>query len=325
MTRRDAGCGGSAASNTAPDRTGEAPERLVFEGAGGLPLAADAWGPRNGPPCVLLHGGGQTRHAWGTTGERLGAAGYRAVALDLRGHGESGWPEDGDYSIDAFADDLRRVVGRLGAPPALVGASLGGLTSLVAVTEAPRLPARALVLVDVGPRIEADGVAEITRFMTAHPDGFASLEEAADAVAAYLPRRPRPRDLSGLARNLRLGPDGRYHWHWDPRFLGGVRGGSPQPPASPAPGTRRILDPARLDRAAASLELPTLLVRGRLSNLLSEAGARHFLALAPHAEYTDISGAGHMVAGDRNDLFGEAVLHFLERLDRGRPQGGTQP
>ncbi len=319
MTRRDADCGGSAAPG------GAAPARRVFEGAGGLPLAADAFGPPAGPRVLLLHGGGQTRHAWGATGERLGAAGYRAVALDLRGHGESGWPEDGDYSIDAFADDLRRVAGQLGGRPVLVGASLGGLAALVAVTEAPQVPARAIVLVDVGPRIEAEGVAEITRFMAARPEGFGSLEEAADAVAAYLPHRPRPRDLSGLERNLRLGPDGRYRWHWDPRFLGGVRDAPPRTPPAGTPGARRILDPSRLDRAAAALRVPALLVRGRLSNLLSEEGARHFLALAPHAEYADISGAGHMVAGDRNDRFGEAVLEFLSRLDGQGGRGRDQP
>src|SRR5690606_40599381 len=111
-------------------------------------------------------------------------------------------------------------------PPVLVGASLGGLASLVAVAESgeQERTARALVLVDVAHRIEDEGRDRIGAFMTGHLDGFASLEEAADAIAAYNPHRPRPKDLSGLAKNLRQREDGRWVWHWDPAFVQGQRG-----------------------------------------------------------------------------------------------------
>ena len=277
-------------------------------GANGLRLAADVGGPDDGPTVVLLHGGGQTRHSWAGTWRVLVEAGWHAWSLDLRGHGESDWSEDGDYSLDAFAGDIVTVTASLPTPPILVGASLGGLTSLVAVTEAPdpAQVARALVLVDVAHRVEVAGRERIGAFMTGNIDGFASLEEAADAIAAYNPHRPRPTDLSGLAKNLRQRPDGRWVWHWDPRFVMGKFGSADETRAS-------VIDPHRLEAAVDALRLPALLVRGRSSDLLSEDGAQDFLARVPHAEVADVAGAGHMVAGDRNEVFNRAILDFLER------------
>ena len=193
-------------------------------------------------------------------------------------------------------------------PPVLIGASLGGIASLTAIAETPPPPiARALVLVDVAPRIEQAGVARIGEFMTGHLDGFASLEEVADAIQTYNPHRPRPKDLSGLKKNLRQRADGRWAWHWDPRFVSG-RFGSPDETRS------SLTDGDRLQNAARRLTLPTLLVRGRISDLLSEEGAQELLRLVPKAELVDVAGAGHMVAGDRNDLFNDAIVAFLDRL-----------
>jgi pimeloyl-ACP methyl ester carboxylesterase len=276
--------------------------------ARGLRLAADIGGPEDGPTVVLLHGGGQTRHSWAGTWRVLVDAGWRAISLDLRGHGDSEWSDEGDYSLDAFVDDLRTVVGTLSSPPVLVGASLGGLASLVAVAEAPVQEdvARAIVLVDVAHRVEESGRDRIGAFMTGNIDGFASLEEAADAIAAYNPHRPRPKDLSGLAKNLRQREDGRWVWHWDPRFVMGQLGSADETRAS-------VVDPFRLEKAVDALAIPALLVRGRSSDLLSEEGARDFMERVPGAEFADVAGAGHMVAGDRNEIFNQAILGFLER------------
>lgn len=276
--------------------------------ARGLALAADVGGPPDGPTVVLLHGGGQTRHSWAGTRRVLVDAGWRVTSIDLRGHGESDWDPGGDYSLDAFVADVLAVSATLPRPPVLVGASLGGITSMVAIAEAPDQArvARALVLVDVAHRLEASGRDRIGAFMTASPDGFASLDEAADAIAAYNPHRPRPSDLSGLAKNLRRRDDGRWVWHWDPAFVRG-RFGSPDETRS------SLIGEDRLGRAADALAVPTLLVRGRRSDLLSEEGARDFLARVPHAEYADVAGAGHMVAGDRNEVFNRAILDFLDR------------
>lgn len=276
-------------------------ERIEYESAGVI-LVADATGPADAPPVLFLHGGGQTRQSWGNAVGEAARRGYRAISLDLRGHGESGWSQDGVYDMATFSDDVRRVIAAIGRAPVLVGASLGGLSALLAVAEAPSSVA-GLVLVDVGTRIEQEGSREIASFMHSAPDGFASLDDAADAVAAYLPHRPRPKDTSGLMRNLRLRADGRYHWHWDPAF---VRRTPDAPPTD-----FRIFDDAAVKIAAAGV--PTLLIRGGLSRVLSEEGVRLFRALVPDAEFVDVAGADHMVAGDANDAFNEAVFSFLAR------------
>jgi len=268
----------------------------VWPGADGVTIAGDSWGDPSGPQVILLHGAGQTRHAWGGTGRLLAAAGYHVLSLDARGHGDSGWPGDGDYSRDAMIRDLRSVVSALGdRRPALVGASMGGTVGLLAIGEG-HVEASALILIDVAPRTEVSGVKRVRSFMAQRPEGFGSLEEVAEAIRSYQPDRPRQRNLEGLAKNVRLGPDGRYHWHWDPRFM-----------AKPILLVERRLEAAR------RLAVPTLIVRGRCSDVVSEEGVREFLAVCPHAEYADVAEAGHMVTGDRNDAFGRATLAFLRR------------
>jgi pimeloyl-ACP methyl ester carboxylesterase len=286
---------------------------LDLRGSNGIRLRADEVGDRAAPPVVLFHGGGQTRFAWGSTATVLADRGWHAYRVDMRGHSESDWPDDGDYRLEAFAEDVRaiaRTVTTGSHAPVLVGASLGGLASLMAIGESPEptTVARALVLVDVAPTIEPAGTARIGDFMTANMEtGFGSLDEVADAVAAYNPHRPRPSDLSGLRRNLRQREDGRFVWHWDPRFMSGRLGSRDE--------TRGLtLQHDRLASAARAVAVPTLLVRGKVSDLLSEEGARELLALIPHAEYVDVEGAGHMVAGDKNDLFNDAIAGFLDRL-----------
>jgi pimeloyl-ACP methyl ester carboxylesterase len=286
-------------------------EVVKFAGRDGIRLVAEVAGDPEAPPVVLAHGGGQTRHSWGTTLLALGQRGWRAYSLDLRGHGDSAWDPDGDYSMDAFAGDLRAVARSLPQPPALVGASLGGLSCMVAVAEAALADqpiARALVLVDVAPRIEDEGRERIGAFRIENmEDGFGSLEEVADAIQRYNPHRPRPRSLAGLRKNVRLRDDGRWVWHWDPQFITGRLGSRDETRSS-------LVDSGRLQDAARALTIPTLLVRGRQSDLLSEAGAQEFRDLAPHAEYVDVAEAGHMVAGDRNDVFNNAVVGFLDRV-----------
>jgi non-heme chloroperoxidase len=281
-------------------------ETLRLAGADGLSLAADAAGPLGGRPVVLMHGGGQTRHAWRRAVLELAAGGWRALSLDARGHGDSAWPSDGDYGMDRLCEDLRAVVRTLDRKPVLVGASMGGNTALLAESQTPGL-AHALVLVDVVPRIEAAGVQRIVDFMTAQPEGFANLDEAADAVAAYNPSRPRPRDAQGLAKNLRQGEDGRWRWHWDPRFMA----------ADASLREARIQEiREQLAHAASRVRVPTLLVRGTQSDVVSAEGVEALRTQMPHLETTDVPDAGHMVAGDRNDPFNLAMLDFLRRHAR---------
>lgn len=274
-----------------------------FSMADGVQLVGDAWGEPATPLILLLHGGGQTRHAWKGTAAVLAQRGYHALALDLRGHGDSGWSPDGDYAIDRFASDVREVASSFGRKPILIGASLGGIASLIAAGEAPQPIATALVLVDVTSRVDPVGVGRIRGFMAAHiDDGFATLEEAADAIAEYLPHRRRPKSLDGLRKNLRLGSDGRYRWHYDPAFV--------HDESRRTDGNRET----RLTTAAQNLDAPLLLIRGGSSELVSAEIAREFVAKIPNARYVDVHGASHMVAGDVNDPFTEQVVAFLDGL-----------
>jgi pimeloyl-ACP methyl ester carboxylesterase len=246
----------------------------------------------------MLHGGGQTRHAWQATATNLADAGWRTIAVDLRGHGESTHPRPPAYAPDHFAADVRALIAAFPDPPVLIGASLGGSAALLALTEPPAAPAAGLVLVDVAHRFQPRGGGRIVSFMEQHPQGFATLSEAADAVAAYLPHRTRPRDSSGLRHNLRRNDDG----HWDPEILTQAR--------------ELIKDHAqlseRLTAAATRLRQPCLLIRGAESDVLSTAIARQFIELAPTATLAEVPGAGHMVVGDNNDAFTAAIRTWLD-------------
>ncbi|WP_160108246.1 alpha/beta fold hydrolase [Pseudomonas izuensis] len=265
-------------------------------------LCADVGGDPKAPTVVFLHGGGQTRHSWSKAARSLVDQGFHCLALDLRGHGESEWSGNGDYSTNVFIADLKAVVATLHQPPVLVGASLGGATSLLAVGESNQPLAKALVLVDVVPRMDPEGIRHIRDFMRGTPQGFATLDDAADAVAAYIPGRPRPSSPQGLLKNLRLKDDGRYYWHWDPQFQND--------------NSRTSMGElfTRMENAARCVHIPTLLVRGKQSDVVSLEGAQQLLELIPHAQYVDVEGAGHMVAGDRNDVFNQAIEGFLRDL-----------
>ena len=264
-------------------------------------------GDEGAPSVVFFHGGGQTRHAWGTTLDVLAGEGWRAYSVDLRGHGDSEWSPEGDYTLDGFLADVQAIARSLDDEPVLVGASLGGIASLAAIGESPEPLARALVLVDVAPNIDRAGADRIGEFMMAHIDGFDSLDEVADAVAAYNPHRRRPTNLSGLKKNVRQREDGRWFWHWDPAFMVGRFGSADETRTS-------VIQPERLERAAETLTIPTLLVRGRMSDLLTDDGSKEFLEMVPHAGFVEVGGAGHMVAGDRNDLFNDAIVEFLRSV-----------
>ncbi len=266
-----------------------------------MKITVDHW-PGDGSPVLLAHGGGQTRHSWGGTAAALASHGHRVVSMDLRGHGDSAWDPDGDYSMGAYAADAQEVMEWIGAPVAWVGASLGGMTGLHAVDAHPD-NFSSLTLVDITPRPAASGVSRILQFMADNATtGFASLDEAADAIAAYQPHRPRPTDLSGLAKNLRE-RNGRFYWHWDPAFLA-VRG---------APDSEHARDRHhdQLEAMARRITIPTLLVRGRLSDLVTQAEVDAFMDMVPHAREVDVKDAAHMIAGDKNDVFTDAVVEFL--------------
>jgi pimeloyl-ACP methyl ester carboxylesterase len=279
-------------------------QTVEFAGKGGITLIADEWNrdaQTGGHPTILmLHGGGQNRYSWKNTGQILADEGYHVIALDSRGHGDSDRAPDADYAVETLKADVLQVLDEIGRPTVLVGASMGGLTGILAAEEAGPDKVTGLVLVDVVPRYEKNGSARIRDFMLGNIDGFGSLEEAADAVAAYLPYRSKPRSPEGLKKNLRL-RDGRWYWHWDPAFM-------------TAPGDDPGLRTEMFEQAAADLKIPVLLIRGKLSDVVSPEGVRHFLDTVPRAEFAELSNAGHTAAGDDNDAFSDVVVDFVRRV-----------
>lgn len=263
-------------------------------------IAASSYGYEQDPVVVMLHGAGQTRHAWHRSARTVAASGYHVIVPDARGHGDSDWCPSQDYSIDTLIADLCAVVRQLDCPPpAVVGASLGGITALLAQGEQSERLFAVLALVDITPTVDLKGVARILDFMSRFSDGFGTLDEAAAAIAAYK-NRPATKNHQGLLKNLRQAANGRYFWHWDPALLNHV-GHFGQP----------IMDRQRA--AAIALSLPVLLVHGKMSEIVTDDDVREFLALVPHAQYADVAQANHMVVSDSNDAFADAVLQFLTR------------
>jgi len=176
---------------------------------------------------------------------------------------------------------------------------MGGLLGLRA--QAQHAPFRALVLVDITPRWEAAGVERILTFMRAHPQGFASVDEAAAAIAQYLPHRAEKKSPQRLRSLLVATADGRLRWHWDPRLIERI-------------GASGASEQAALLEAARAIDVPCLLISGERSDVVSDATIEEFLHCVPHAQHARVARATHMVAGDANDAFTLAVQQFITPL-----------
>ena len=275
---------------------------MKFKVSSGLNIEATALGNPDDSLVILLHGGGQTRHAWGATAEKLSQSGFYALAVDLRGHGDSDWSEEGDYAIESYRNDLVSIIEEIGKPAFLIGASLGGMISLSTAGDLNyQHLCRALVMVDIGIYPNEEGSNEILDFMSSGFKGFDSLEEASNAITSYLPHREKPKDLTGLKKNLRLKEDGRYYWHWDPKFI-----------QSRTDNQDRSEYRDRQRNYAKSVRVPTLLIRGALSNVVTKEEVADFLETIGHAEFIEIDKAAHMIVGDRNDIFANAAIEFLQ-------------
>ena len=258
------------------------------------------WGHVTSPPVLCLHGGGQTAYMY----EELGAAlaeNHYVLAPDLPGHGDTDpLPE---FGRSEFAAHISKVCDHFGLQRAVViGASLGGMTAISLSALRPDLPA-AIVLIDVGHRLEEEGVFRIIEFMRAH-ESFASLEEAAEEISQYLPHRKQVRPES-LSRNLRQRDDGRWIWkHSLGKRLENVAEGPTN--------WRTILE--GLDEEAAAIGCPVLVLRGAFSDVLSGEGAEEVAALIPDARLKTVAKAGHLAAGDNPESTVSLVRDFLAEV-----------
>lgn len=269
----------------------------------GVELATERLGAADAPAVVFSHGFGQTRSAWTATARAVVDSGWQSITADARGHGDSGWCKDGHYDFAQFVDDLV-LIARPHDRPVLIGASMGGLLGLIAQAEHDVFGA--LVLVDITPRWEPAGIERILAFMRAHPQGFLSIEQAIASIAHYLPHRAAryrdDEDGSGRLRKMLVRmDDGRLRWHWDPRLLERIA-------ADGVNQQQRLLDAAR------RIRVPTLLISGEHSDIVSAATIAEFQHCVPHAQHVRVARATHMIVGDRNDAFTDAVRTFIHPL-----------
>jgi pimeloyl-ACP methyl ester carboxylesterase len=262
------------------------------------------WGPATAPAVLAMHGGGQTAYMFEDIGFTLRDR-LHVIAIDLPGHGESGSLTEEGVSRQAFAETLPPLLAEFGVRPvAIIGASLGGIVGLTLAAAHPELVS-AVVMIDVGHKLEPAGVQRIIDFMTKH-ESFGSLTEAAAAIAEYLPnRKPSPPDR--LKRNLRQRPDGRWVWK---HSLGRISRDRIQDVN--ANWENDIL--VGLGDEAKTVHVPVLVLRGASSDVLSDDGANEVTSLLPNARLATIASAGHLAAGDNPASTANLIKDFFEEV-----------
>jgi len=261
------------------------------------------WGPSTAPLVVALHGGGQTSYMFEELGSALRER-YHVIAPDLPGHGESTpLANPSEFTREALTATLPALLDEFGAGPAtFVGASLGGIISLTLAGIEPQR-VHALALIDVGHKLEADGVRRIVEFLGKH-ESFGSLEEAAEAIAEYTPQRGRI-DPERLRRNLRQRDDGRWVWKHN---LGNITAER----INDVDWEANIVD--GLDDELAHIAVPVLILRGSASDVLSSDGAAEIAAKLPDARLVEVSNAGHLAAGDNPTTTVDLIKTFLAEV-----------
>ena len=265
--------------------------------ANGLRFHYLDWGNPTNPPLVLLHGVGQTCHTWDLFAAAMSPH-FHVMAFDQRGHGDTDWAADKDYSRRSMVKDVEAFTTALGLDHFfLTGMSMGGANSLSFTANNPGR-VEALVVVDVGPRVENKGVQNIRNFMKDFRE-FDSLDEAAAVIHKFNPRRPLEiiRKYT-VVYNLKQLPSGKWTWKYDTYF---------------SEGHSRIdvkQMQQELSQEVKKIACPTLLVKGAESDVLSLDGARLLQTAIPGSEFALVAGAGHSVMGDNPPGFEAAVREF---------------
>lgn len=264
----------------------------------GLTLAAGEFGKDGDPVVLLAHGGGQSRHVWTETAERLAASDYHVFALDSRGHGDSDWPAAPRYELEDFGRDFDAVARwRLaldGRPPHYVAASLAGLAGLIAAGTLNRSAFASLTLVDVTPTYDEDALVKArSLFLRTAQDGFATEAEAARALGLQ-PGNPK------IGMMMRREADGTWRWRWDPAFAACIHHDQPAQ--------------RRSEAAARNVSVPVHLIRAGRSEFVNDETTAAFLALTPQLRVTVLPDHRHVVTGDPEGVYADAMLPFLESV-----------
>lgn len=271
-------------------------------GHNGLRLHYQDWGSHTLPDMLVLHGFGLSGRSFDEVAGEI-SRGFHMVCLDQRGHGDSDWSPDGDYSRDAFVSDIADVVTNLGLKePVLMGHSMGGMNSAF-YTAQNRERVRALILVDVGPEGAKEGVDNIIRF-TQGPDELDTFDQFVEMAHRFNPRRSIENIRSRMEHRLKQLPNGKWTWKFDKRFRdkeSGLRVGSD-------------LGSEELWQVFRSIQCPTLLIRGGQSDILLDEHAEKLAREMPDCRLEVVEGAGHSVMGDNPRGFLEAVRPFLASL-----------
>jgi pimeloyl-ACP methyl ester carboxylesterase len=252
------------------------------------------WGPPDAPPILLLHGGNQSAHSWDLVSLHLSDR-YHVYALDQRGHGDSEWTRDQDYTIQARAEDALAFISQQGlGAPIIFGHSMGGMVTMTMARSAPDL-ARGVVLVDVGPELSPKGREIIQNFVVRNVE-FDDLDEFLDNVVKYDRFRSREHIARTIKYNMLRRVDGKYISKVDHRRI---------PDASEAP--RAEFDPK-------CMSFPVLLIRGAESDVLEADAAERFVATLPDGRLVTVPAVGHNVHGGNTPGFLEAISPFLLSL-----------
>lgn len=252
------------------------------------------WGEPGRPQVLLLHGGNQSSHSWDLVSLHL-ADRYHVFALDQRGHGDSEWSPDLDYSIDAMvADAAAFIADQELHDPIVFGHSMGGRVSLTMACAHPGI-ARAFVIVDVGPEITIEGTKTIQNFVVNNVE-FDDLEVFLDNVVKYDPFRSREHIARTVKYNMLRRVDGKYVSKVDHRRI-------------PVRNRDLTLDHVR------EIACPVLVLRGEHSNILAADAAERFVDALPDGRLITVAACGHNVHSGNTLGFLDAVNPFLASLE----------
>ncbi|SVA18921.1 uncharacterized protein METZ01_LOCUS71775 [marine metagenome] len=256
------------------------------------------WGDQQNQPIVLLHGLGQQSHSWDLISLSLSDQ-YRVIAIDARGHGDTDWPEDSDYSPQSHVRDLVCLVNHLRLTDLIIiGHSMGGKTAYIYASEHPN-STKGLTIVDTGPESDTEGVRRIRHFIS-QPDKFSSFEEFAKHVQSYT-GRPLHMVKGSLRHSVRQTQTGTWTWKYDkvirnPNFYS------------------EDWSSCRLWKALLQITCPTLVIRGENSDIFPNTTYQKMISSMPGATGKLVKNAGHLVQGDNPSGFLEALRPFLDSL-----------